>query len=128
MKIQKKKNKKEEEKNSNSNININNGNIYKDKIEDEKYKGQFEVYSDVFPRLKRVDKNKNKELTDISIYKPIDKEKEKEKKAGRIIGSNTLIEIPDTHYNLRLELIIVVLLWKKLKSSITMTIMKIWIN
>ena len=98
MKIQKKKNKKEEEKNSNSNININNGNIYKDKIEDEKYKGQFEVYSDVFPRLKRVDKNKNKELTDISIYKPIDKEKEKEKKAGRIIGSNTLIEIPDTHY------------------------------
>ena len=60
------------------------------KTEDEKYMGLFEVYSDVFPRLKRGDNSlKNKEQNEI---------KEKEKKAPRIIGSNTLIEIPDTHF------------------------------
>ena len=62
------------------------------KIDDEKFKGLFETYSDVFPRLKRIDKSgKNKEQND-------GKEKEKEKKAPRIIGSNTLIEIPTTHF------------------------------
>ena len=62
------------------------------KSEEEKYKGQFEVYSDIFPRLKRVDKSgKNKEQNEV-------KEKEKEKKVSRIIGSNTLIEIPETHF------------------------------
>ena len=71
---QKKKAKKEEDK----------------KTEDEKYTGVFEVYSDVFPRLKRGDNSlKNKEQNEV---------KEKEKKAPRIIGSNTLIEIPDTHF------------------------------
>ena len=64
------------------------------KSEEEKYIGQFEVYSDVFPRLKRVDKSiKNKEQNDSK-----EKEKEKEKKVSRIIGSNTLIEIPETHF------------------------------
>ena len=60
------------------------------KQEEEKYKGKFEVYSDIFPRLKRLDKNgKNKEQNE---------NKEKEKKPSRIIGSNTLIEIPETHF------------------------------
>ena len=60
------------------------------KIEDEKYIGLFEVYSDVFPRLKRGDNSlKNKDQNEI---------KEKEKKVPRIIGSNTLIEIPETHF------------------------------
>ena len=73
---QRKKGKKEEEK----------------KSVEEKYIGQFEVYSDIFPRLKRVDKTaKNKEQNDL-------KDKEKEKKVSRIIGSNTLIEIPETHF------------------------------
>ena len=73
---QRKKGKKEEEK----------------KSDEEKYIGQFEVYSDIFPRLKRVDKTaKNKEQNDL-------KDKEKEKKVSRIIGSNTLIEIPETHF------------------------------
>ena len=73
---QRKKGKKEEEK----------------KPDEEKYIGQFEVYSDIFPRLKRVDKsNKNKEQNEL-------KDKEKEKKVSRIIGSNTLIEIPETHF------------------------------
>ena len=64
------------------------------KSEEEKYKGQFEVYSDIFPRLKRAEKsNKNKEQTELK-----EKEKEKEKKVNRIIGSNTLIEIPETHF------------------------------
>ena len=58
------------------------------KIDDEKYKGQFEVYSDVFPRLKTSDKvSKKNKLNE-----------EKEIKFNKIIGSNTLIEIPDTHY------------------------------
>ena len=42
--------------------------------------------------MKRVDKTaKNKEQNDL-------KDKEKEKKVSRIIGSNTLIEIPETHF------------------------------
>ena len=62
------------------------------KPEEEKYKGKYEVYSDIFPRLKKVDNSlKNKEQNDL-------KEKDKEKKVGSIIGSNTLIEIPDTHF------------------------------
>ena len=60
------------------------------KSEEEKYKGKFEVYSDIFPRLKRVDKsNKNKDQQEL---------KEKEKKIKSVIGSNTLIEIPETHF------------------------------
>ena len=66
------KNSKEEEKDT------------KEKNIEETYKGKFEVYSDIFPRLKN-DKKKNK----------ANDEKEK---TNKIIGSNTLIEIPDTHY------------------------------
>ena len=58
------------------------------KIEEEKYKGQFEVYSDIFPRLKITDK----------LLKKKNSNEEKEKKFTRIIGSNTLIEIPNTHF------------------------------
>ena len=62
------------------------------KPEEEKYKGKYEVYSDIFPRLKKVDNSlKNKEQNDLN-------DKDKEKKVGSIIGSNTLIEIPDTHF------------------------------
>jgi hypothetical protein len=58
------------------------------KIDDEKYIGKYEVYSDIFPRLKMSDKiNKKNKLNE-----------EKEIKFNKIIGSNTLIEIPDTHY------------------------------
>ena len=63
----------------------------KEKANEEKYIGKFEVYSDVFPRLKTTDKvTKKNKLND---------DKEKEIKYNRIIGSNTLIEIPHTHYN-----------------------------
>ena len=73
---QRKKQKKEDEKKHN----------------EEKYKGKFEVYSDTFPRLKKVDNStKNKEQNDI-------KDVDKEKKVTSIIGSNTLIEIPKTHF------------------------------
>ena len=61
------------------------------KLDDEKYKGKFEVYSDTFPRLKKVDNSKNKEQNDI-------KDLDIEKKVHNIIGSNTLIEIPKTHF------------------------------
>ena len=54
---------------------------------EEKYKGKFEVYSDIFPRLK-LDKPKKK----------LNEDKEKEKKVPKLIGSNTLIEIPHTHF------------------------------
>ena len=62
----------------------------KEKKIEEKYKGKFEVYSDIFPRLKidkiskKIKSNDEKDIKDIKI--------------NRIIGSNTLIEIPDTHY------------------------------
>ena len=63
----------------------------KEKANEEKYIGKFEVYSDVFPRLKPADKlSKKNKLND---------DKEKEIKYNRVIGSNTLIEIPHTHYN-----------------------------
>ena len=60
----------------------------KEKKEEEIYKGKFEVYSDIFPRLKRDKAKKNKS----------NEENGKEKKFIKPIGSNTLIEIPDTHY------------------------------
>ena len=62
------------------------------KHDEEKYKGKFEVYSDTFPRLKKVDNAlKNKEQNDL-------KDIDLEKKVHNIIGSNTLIEIPKTHF------------------------------
>ena len=60
----------------------------KEKKVEEIYKGKFEVYSDIFPRLKREKAKKNKS----------NEENGKEKKFIKPIGSNTLIEIPDTHY------------------------------
>ena len=61
------------------------------KIEDEKYNGKFKVYSDIFPRLKITDKLPTR-------YKS-GEEKEKDKKMNeKIIGDNTLIEIPTTHF------------------------------
>ena len=63
----------------------------KEKANEEKYIGKFEVYSDVFPRLKPTDK--------VSKKNKLNDDKEKEIKYNRIIGSNTLIEIPHTHYN-----------------------------
>ena len=60
-------------------------------IEEEKYKGKFNVYSDIFPRLKITDKLPTR-------YK-VGEEKEKEKNQNeKIIGNNTLIEIPTTHF------------------------------
>ena len=62
------------------------------KHDEEKYKGKFEVYSDTFPRLKKVDNSlKSKEQNDL-------KDLDLEKKVHNIIGSNTLIEIPKTHF------------------------------
>ena len=60
-----------------------------EKLPEEKYNGKYEVYSDIFPRLKFSDKPPKKKQTE---------EKEKEKKIPKIIGSNTLIEIPHTHF------------------------------
>ena len=60
------------------------------KYEEEKYHGKFQVYSDIFPRLKITDKLPTR-------YKMLE-EKEKDKKNEINIGNNTLIEIPKTHY------------------------------
>ena len=60
----------------------------KDKKEEEKYKGKFEVYSDIFPRLSTTDKSSKKNKSN----------DEKETRFIKPIGSNTLVEIPDTHY------------------------------
>ena len=61
------------------------------KIEEEKYNGKFNVYSDLFPRLKITDKLPTRYKTG--------EDKEKEKKQNeKIIGNNTLIEIPTTHF------------------------------
>ena len=63
----------------------------KDKIEEEKFIGKFEVYSDIFPRLKITDRLPTR-------YKSSE-EKEKDKKNDKIIiGNNTLIEVPKTHF------------------------------
>ena len=72
-----KKQSKEEEKDKDNEKNI----------EEEKYVGKFEVYSDIFPRLKMNDKAKKNKSNE-----------EEGKKITRIVGSNTVIEIPDTHY------------------------------
>ena len=56
-------------------------------IEEEKYVGKFEVYSDIFPRLKMNDKVKKNKSNEEEV-----------KKINKIVGSNTVIEIPDTHY------------------------------
>ena len=56
-------------------------------IEEEKYVGKFEVYSDIFPRLKMNDKVKKSKSNEEEV-----------KKINKIVGSNTVIEIPDTHY------------------------------
>ena len=60
------------------------------KIKEEKYNGKFKVYSDIFPRLKITDKLPSRYKTG--------EEKEKDKAIDRIIGNNTLIEVPSTHY------------------------------
>ena len=75
----KKKKSKEEEKDNRENNKDN---------EEEKYKGKFEVYSDIFPKLKINDK----------FSKIIKSNEDIKKKFSKIIGSNTVIEIPDTHY------------------------------
>ena len=61
-----------------------------EKYEEAKYKGKFQVYSDLFPRLKITDKLPTR-------YKSAE-DKEKDKKNDIIIGNNTLIEIPKTHF------------------------------
>jgi len=62
----------------------------KDNYKEEIYNGKFKVYSDIFPRLKITDKLPTR-------YKTAE-DKEKDKKNDVIIGNNTLIEIPKTHY------------------------------
>ena len=61
-----------------------------EKYEEEKYKGKFQVYSDIFPRLKITDKLPTRYKTS--------EDKERDKKNDGIIGNNTLIEIPKTHF------------------------------
>ena len=62
----------------------------KENYKEAKYNGKFKVYSDIFPRLKITDKLPTR-------YKTIE-EKEKDKKNDILIGNNTLIEIPQTHF------------------------------
>ena len=63
----------------------------KENYKEAKYNGKFKVYSDIFPRLKITDRLPSR-------YKTIE-EKEKDKKNNDIlIGNNTLIEIPQTHF------------------------------
>ena len=61
-----------------------------EKYKEAKYNGKFKVYSDIFPRLKITDKLPTR-------YKTLE-DKEKDKKNDIIIGNNTLIEIPKTHF------------------------------
>ena len=86
IKINKKKKEKEFEENK------KNKDKEKDrKIEDEKYNGKYKVYSDIFPRLKITDKLPTR-------YKS-GEDKEKDTKLNeKMIGDNTLIEIPTTHF------------------------------
>ena len=60
-------------------------------IEEEKYNGKFIVYSDIFPRLKITDKLPNRYISGVE-------DKDKDKKNDKLIGNNTLIEIPTTHF------------------------------
>ena len=62
----------------------------KDYYKEAKYNGKFKVYSDIFPRLKITDRLPTR-------YKTAE-EKEKDKKNDILIGNNTLIEIPKTHF------------------------------
>ena len=62
----------------------------KDYYKEEKYNGKFKVYSDIFPRLKITDRLPTR-------YKTAE-DKEKDKKNDVLIGNNTLIEIPKTHF------------------------------
>ena len=58
------------------------------------YNGEYIVYRDYFKRIKLFEK--------ITISNNLDlyeKEKERKKKLEKTIGTNTVIEIPDTHYN-----------------------------
>ena len=91
LKLKKKKEKefeenKDKEKNKKEKVNKEK----ETKSDDEKYNGKFKVYSDIFPRLKITDKLPTR-------YKTTE-DKEKEKKNDIIIGNNTLIEIPYTHF------------------------------
>ena len=82
---------KEKEKNKKEKLNKEKEREKEAKMEEEKYKGKFSVYSDIFPRLKITDKLPTR-------YKTAE-DKEKEKKLNeKIIGNNTLIEIPTTHF------------------------------
>ena len=62
---------------------------YKEHSE-EKYNGKFKVYSDIFPRLKITDRLPTR-------YKTTE-DKDRDKRNDAIIGNNTLIEIPKTHF------------------------------
>ena len=91
LKLKKKKEKefeenKDKEKNKKEKVNKEK----ETKPDDEKYNGKFKVYSDIFPRLKITDKLPTR-------YKTTE-DKEKDKKNDIIIGNNTLIEIPYTHF------------------------------
>ena len=61
-----------------------------DDYKEEKYNGKFQVYSDIFPRLKITDKLPTRYMNS--------EDKEKDKKTDIRIGNNTLIEIPKTHF------------------------------
>ena len=82
---------KEKEKSKKEKLNREKEREKEIKIEEEKYKGKFSVYSDIFPRLKITDRLPTR-------YKSAE-DKEKDKKLNdKIIGNNTLIEIPTTHF------------------------------
>ena len=57
---------------------------------DEKYIGKYKVYSDIFPRLKIFEKIQKKWKND--------DDQVKDKKDEKLVGHNTLIEIPTTHF------------------------------
>ncbi len=70
-------------------------NINEDYEEDIKeFNGKFKVYRDIFKKLKLIDRIPISNSADI-----YEKEKERKRKLEKTIGTNTVIEIPDTHYN-----------------------------
>ena len=68
-----------------------------EKSEDENkiFEGKYPLYRDYFGKMKLKEKMENKQNN--LIYFSKDKDKEKQKLSNKYIGTNTVIELPDTH-------------------------------
>ena len=95
--IQEKKNRIEffKEKNPKKRRYHSSEDIYEEDIKD--YKGEFLVYRDLFKKIKLLEKVPTLLRNYYSFS--FEKYKEEKKKLEKSIGTNTVLEIPDTHFN-----------------------------